>query len=219
MTTTTAIITHAPLLTSPRTPNWSLRPATLAPLGPTHVLIRTLASGICHTDIVFSSLPASYIAYPRVNGHEGAGIVEAVGAAVSHVVPGDPVLLSFASCGNCGECANQTPGYCAGLKGLNYGSVPGQFTWEGEEGEEGGEAAGGFFGQSSFANRCLVEESCVVNVNGLVESEEELKLFAPFGCGMQTGCGAVTEVVDAGVGDRVCVVGLGAVGFLSVMVS
>lgn len=79
--------------------------------------------------------------------------------------------------------------------------------------------AGQFFGQSSFANLSAVKEASIVNVKGLIKDEEELKLFAPMGCGFQTGAGTVTNLAKATSSDSVVVMGLGGVGLAAVMVS
>lgn len=85
--------------------------------------------------------------------------------------------------------------------------------------KDGGEEAWArFFGQSSFAEYTLAAESSVVNVNDLLQSDEELNLFAPLGCGFQTGMGAVANVADAGPEDVVMVMGMGAVGMAALMV-
>ena len=75
------------------------------------VLVRLVATGVCHSDIavVTGDLP---LPTPIVLGHEGAGIVESVGSTVSTVKPGDHVVLTFASCGSCGECLTGHPVYC-----------------------------------------------------------------------------------------------------------
>src|SRR3546814_9588071 len=80
------------------------------PPGQGQVRVRIVACGVCHTDMVMrdGGLP---VPFPCVLGHEGAGIVEAAGQGVASVVPGDAVLLSFASCGTCPACADHQPGY------------------------------------------------------------------------------------------------------------
>lgn len=78
--------------------------------------------------------------------------------------------------------------------------------------------AGRFFGQSSFASRTIARESSVVNVKGLVNSDEELQLLAPLGCGIQTGSGTIAKVAEAGEGDCVAILGMGGVGLSGVMV-
>lgn len=162
------------------------------------ILIRVVASGICHSDIAVSSYPSGtpgFSAFPKVLGHEGAGIVERAGSSVTHVKNRDMVLLSFDYCGkqSCRACVDDTPGYC---EEFNVRNLLGDTKVY--QDTEGKPIAGSFFGQSSFSNFALVKGTCAVNVSDLVKDEEELKLFAPLGCGMQTGAGAVTELADAG---------------------
>src|SRR5690349_4641386 len=85
------------------------------------VLVRIVASGMCHTDLhardgYFANLP-----YPIVCGHEGAGIVEEVGAAVSDLAAGDPVVISFPWCGECEPCRAERVSYCANARALKSG--------------------------------------------------------------------------------------------------
>ncbi len=79
------------------------------------------------------------------------------------------------------------------------------------------EIGGGFFGQSSFANLSVVKQCSVVNVKGIVKDKEELKLFAPLGCGIQTGSGTIINAAKATKEDVVVVMGLGGVGLSAVM--
>ena len=76
------------------------------------VLVRIVAAGMCHTDLLSRELPRETFAGPQVYGHEGAGVVEAVGSAVSHVVAGDHVVLSFDSCGDCQACSARRRPHC-----------------------------------------------------------------------------------------------------------
>jgi Zn-dependent alcohol dehydrogenase len=75
-----------------------------------------------------------------------------------------------------------------------------------------------FFGQSSLSNFSIAKDTSVVNVTSLVKNEEELKIFAPMGCGFMTGAATVTTLTNAGKEDSVCVMGLGAVGLAAIMV-
>ena len=170
------------------------------------VLVRIIASGVCHSDIAVSSIPPGgapgFSPYPKVLGHEGAGIVEQVGDEVTHLKKGDKVLLSFDYCGKdeCRACADESPGYCVEFHGRNIFNVPDVYE------VDGGKSAGGlFFGQSSFSSLAVVKGTSALNVSQLVKDEEELKLFAPMGCGYQTGAAAVTELVDVGDKDTIAV--------------
>ena len=83
------------------------------------ILVKILGVGLCHTDIVFAGRTDGY-PFPAVFGHEGAGIVEAVGESVTKVAVGDAVAISFRSCGACDRCGTQDPAYCRTMPMLNY---------------------------------------------------------------------------------------------------
>ncbi|KAF2795278.1 NAD(P)-binding protein [Melanomma pulvis-pyrius CBS 109.77] len=211
-TSTRAIVTTPP---KDGAPTWAMQDISLRDPSPNEVLVRIVASGVCHTDLAISMVPPEYgMLFPKVMGHEGGGVVEKIGAGITHVKPGDLVLLSFDFCGadDCYNCAGEKPGFCSRFNALNLMSEAGVYK------NGAGEAvAGSFFGQSSFANFALVKERSALNVTGLVRSEDELKLFVPFGCGFQTGAGAVTETARVGDKDSIAVFGLGGVGMLAVI--
>ncbi|QZY47059.1 NAD(P)-dependent alcohol dehydrogenase [Mycolicibacterium austroafricanum] len=175
------------------------------------VLVRVVAAGVCHTDLGVAS-GALPFPLPGVLGHEGAGIVERVGAAVRGVTPGDHVLCSFASCGACDSCRDGHPAYCRTWLPLNLigGTRP-----DGTSPIARGEHAlgGHFFGQSSFARLAVVNERSVVKV----DPAAPLELLAPLGCGVQTGAGAVWNVLKPAPGQHILITGAGAVGLSAVM--
>nr|RBR00341.1 hypothetical protein FVER53263_13838 [Fusarium verticillioides] len=175
------------------------------------LLIRVVATGICHTDLIFATWPADQIPYPKVLGHEGAGVVVEAGPGVTKARPGDFVLLSFHNCKDCHDCKEGHPSFCDKFVEINYGGEDATYTTEGTN------LRGNFFGQSSFAELAVVKESSVVNVTDIIKTEEELKLFAPLGCGFQTGAATVENVARANEKDRVAVIGLGGVGLVSIM--
>lgn len=85
--------------------------------------------------------------------------------------------------------------------------------------QQGGEEIwSSFFGQSSFAQHAIVSTRSAVNAKNLINNEEELKIFAPFGCGFQTGMGAIENTTQAGPNDVVMIAGMGAVGMAALMV-
>lgn len=179
--------------------------------GPHEAVVRMVATGLCHTDLGVASggLP---FPLPGVLGHEGAGVVEAVGPAVTGVAPGDHVVLSFTSCGDCRNCRGGHPAYCATWLPLNL--IGGRRADGTGTISRGGEELGGhFFGQSSFAERALVDERSLVKV----DPEVPLASIAPLGCGVQTGVGAVWNVLKPVTGSTVVVLGAGAVGLSAVM--
>lgn len=180
------------------------------PPGPGQVLVRIAACGVCHTDMVMrdGGLP---VPFPVVLGHEGAGAVEAVGAGVETVAPGDTVLMSFASCGACPSCIDHEPGYCAEFFPRNFlGSLaPGQGgLWRGEQ-RIGSE----IFGQSAFATHALAHQENVVRI----DSDLPLEVLAPLGCSVQTGAGTVLKTLGLRSGQSIAVFGAGAVGLSAVM--
>lgn len=179
--------------------------------GPHEAVVRMVATGLCHTDLGVASggLP---FPLPGVLGHEGAGVVEAVGPAVTGVAPGDHVVLSFTSCGDCRNCRGGHPAYCATWLPLNLiggRRADGSSTIS----RDGEELGGHFFGQSSFAERALVDERSLVKV----DPDVPLESIAPLGCGVQTGVGAVWNVLKPVTGSTVVVLGAGAVGLSAVM--
>lgn len=180
---------------------------------PREVLVRVAAAGICHTDLTVQDGGIPF-PLPGVLGHEGAAVVEEVGSGVTAVRPGDRVLLSFASCGRCGNCLGGHPAYCDTwvVDNLITGARPdGTHTVH-----RGGAGIGGrFFGQSSFASHALVDESCLVPVG----EEAPLEVLAPLGCGVQTGFGAVWNVLRPRAGATLVVMGVGGVGLAAVMAS
>jgi len=173
------------------------------------VLVRIVASGLCHTDLsVRDMLPAEM--FPRVFGHEGAGVVEQVGADVEGISVGDHVLLSFRSCRACDRCTSGQVGYCENTLVLNYMG----FRMDGSTTHHRGEdpVYGSFFGQSSFAQHAIAyADNCVV-----VDKDLDLTLLAPFGCGFQTGAGTVLNVLRPRPQDSVVVFGAGAVGLAAI---
>ncbi|MFJ2002743.1 NAD(P)-dependent alcohol dehydrogenase [Streptomyces chartreusis] len=179
--------------------------------GPHEAVVRMVATGLCHTDLGVAS-GALPFPLPGVLGHEGAGVVEAVGAAVTGVAPGDHVVLSFTSCGGCRDCRGGHPAYCATWLPLNL--IGGRRADGTCTISRAGEDLGGhFFGQSSFAERALVDERSLVKV----DPEVPLASIAPLGCGVQTGVGAVWNVLRPVTGSTVVVLGAGAVGLSAVM--
>lgn len=180
---------------------------------PDEVLVRVVGAGICHTDLATRD-EHLHTPLPAVLGHEGSGVVEAVGSGVSHVAPGDKVLLSFTSCGNCTACLQGHPAYCLSFIDLNFDGARSDGTTPITS--EAGETLGGlFFGQSSFATYCVAHARSVVPVEAA--DEDELALLAPVGCGVQTGAGAVLNELTPGTGDTIAIFGAGAVGLCAVM--
>jgi aryl-alcohol dehydrogenase len=177
---------------------------------PHEVVVRMVAAGLCHTDL---SVRAGNLPFPLpgVLGHEGAGVVEAVGSMVSRVAPGDHVVLTFTSCGRCGACRGGHPAYCDTWLPTNLlGGLRDDGTHTLRRGGHG--IGGHFFGQSSFATRALADERSLVKV----DPEIPLDVVAPLGCGIQTGAGAVLNVLEPDYGSSIAVFGSGAVGLAAI---
>lgn len=173
------------------------------------ILVRVRAVGLCHTDLTIKEmLPAEM--FPRVFGHEGAGVVEAVGSEVHGVAVGDHVVMSFRSCRECGRCRDGEVGYCEQTMALNYMG----FRMDGSTtlSRDGEPVSGSFFGQSSFAEFAIGSPDNVV----VIDPEVEFATAAPFGCGFQTGAGAVLNIIDPEPSDSIVVYGVGAVGLAAV---
>lgn len=176
------------------------------------VLVRIVATGLCHTDLtVPTMLPQEML--PTVVGHEGTGIVEKVGAAVSGIEVGDHVVLSFRSCRQCGPCRAGDVGYCEQSLLLNYMGMRADGSTTMKRGDQ--TVFGNFFGQSSLARHALAyADNCVV-----VDKSLDLTRLAPFACGFQTGAGTVLNVLDPAPGDSIVVYGAGAVGLAAIAVA
>lgn len=126
---------------------------------------------------------------------------------------GDLVILSAASCESCHYCSTGHPAYCTNHAAVTLHANEPIFVLANDQSKVIG---GGYFGQSSFASLAPVKASSAANVTSLVRDAEELKLYAPLGCGIMTGAGAFTHVGNCKPDDVVCVVGLGAVGLAGV---
>ncbi|MBO8199780.1 alcohol dehydrogenase catalytic domain-containing protein [Streptomyces smyrnaeus] len=169
----------------------------IRPPGPGEVLVGIRAAGLCHSDL---SVIDGTIPFPRpvVLGHEGAGVVEAVGEGVVHVTPGDHVALStIANCGACPQCARGRPTMCR----QTIGRPEQPFT-------RGGRPLYNFAANSAFAERTLVKAVQATPV----PDDIPLSCAALIGCAVLTGVGAVLNRAGVGQGESVVVIGVGGVG-------
>src|SRR6516164_4455030 len=175
------------------------------------VLVRVVASGMCHTDLhardgYFPNLP-----YPVVCGHEGAGIIEQVGAAVADLAPGDPVVISLPWYGECGPCRAGRISYCERARPLKSsgrrvdGSIP--------MSRDGEPVYSCFFQQSSFASFAVAPAKDVVKIR----RDAPIEMLGPLGCGLQTGAGAVLNVMQPAAGQSIAVYGVGGVDLVGLM--
>ncbi|WP_310498785.1 NAD(P)-dependent alcohol dehydrogenase [Sandarakinorhabdus sp.] len=188
---------------------YSLETVELVDPGPGQILVRIRACGICFTDVGVQRYEQG-TPLPQVLGHEGAGEVLMVGDGVSHVAPGDKVVISYASCGACNSCTHDHPQYCGNFMALNYSGV----LDDGRVPMRQGESAvyGGFFGQSAFATHAIAYARNVVKAPDLPFTS-----LAPFGCGMQTGAGTMYNTLAPQAGQSVAVIGAGSVGLAALM--
>jgi len=167
------------------------------PPGPTEVRVRVVSAGLCHSDL---SVLDGTIPWPPpvVLGHEGAGVVDAIGEAVKHVAPGDHVVLhTLAYCGTCKWCIIGKPAWCR--KSISNASQP--FT-------VAGEAAWNFAAASFFSEYTVVQGVQCVKI----DPEIDLSTACLIGCGVLTGIGSVWNCTDLGLGDTCAVFGIGGVG-------
>ncbi len=178
---------------------------------PDEVLVRVAAAGICHTDLICRDQWYP-VPFPSVFGHEGAGVVERVGEAVTEVKPGDRVAMSFHSCGHCRSCLGGRPSYCYAFFEHNFASAR---PADGSSvlSRNGEMIHAHFFGQSSFATHSVANVRNVVRLDGSMP----LEIAAPLGCGLQTGAGAVLNSLRVPAGAALAVFGAGAVGLAAVM--
>lgn len=165
--------------------------------GPGEVLVAMAAAGLCHSDlsVIDGTIP---FPAPVVLGHEGAGVVEAVGPGVGHVGPGDHVALStLANCGACADCDRGRPTLCRKAIGR-----------PGRPFSRGGEPVHQFAANSAFAERTVVKAVQAVRI----PDDVPLTSAALIGCGVLTGVGAVLNRAKVGRGESVVVIGAGGIG-------
>lgn len=175
--------------------------------------VRIVACGICHTDLAVrdAQLP---VPLPIVLGHEGAGIVEEVGNAVTTVQPGDRVVMSFNSCGHCPSCAVKAPTYCYEFFAHNWSGMRADGT--ATLFQDGAPMNGNFFGQSAFATHAIAHQRNVVRVPDTMAAVP-LDILAPIGCGLMTGAGAVLRAMKVRAGLAIAIWGVGTVGMAAIM--
>ncbi len=165
--------------------------------GPREVLVSVAAAGVCHSDlsVIDGTIPWQP---PSVLGHEGAGVVEAVGEEVRSVRPGDHVVIAtLANCGVCRACSTGHPTWCM----RSLGNVSKPFTYRGEE-------AANFAATSVFAERTVVQEIQAVKI----PDDVPLASASLIGCGVLTGVGAVLNRARVRPGETAAVFGVGGVG-------
>lgn len=191
--------------------DYGLEDLELAEPGDGEVLVRVVGAGMCHTDVLPRS-PASFSPPPIITGHEGSGVVEAIGAGVEGITVGDHVVLSFASCGECRNCRRGQPSYCDTflMRNLLGRELDGS---TGVVDDDGNDISSRWFGQSSFATHCIAGARNVV----VVDRDVPLELLGPLGCGILTGAGSVLVSLAVQPDTSIAVFGAGAVGLAAVM--
>ena len=179
------------------------------------VRVKIVGAGVCHTDIAHANNEWNIpLPMPMVMGHEGAGIVESVGPGVTKVKPGDHVIVSNPSCGQCDACNGGKEWYCEQSANLHilldgvdfFGTTP--LTRDGEPVHI-------LFQQSSFAEYCVSNQRCITKI----PDDFDLKLAGPIGCALRTGAGSVYNVLKPTIGEWVLCNGAGPVGLAAMWVA
>lgn len=166
------------------------------------VLVKMKATGVCHSDLsmINGTIPTPF---PTVLGHEGAGIVEAIGDGVTNVKPGDSVILSFVpNCGECYHCARHEPYLC------NVSKQDGNLLDGTSRAKLNGETIAVMSFLGNMAEYAVVPSICVVPI----AEEMDYKVAALIGCGITTGVGAAIKTAEVEPGSTVAVFGCGGVG-------
>jgi len=192
----------AAVLTALNTPLEVRDDVTLGDLGPGDVHVKIVASGVCHSDVSAQNgtIPCGQ---PCVLGHEGAGIVQEVGAGVSDFAAGDHVILSFVpACNTCVPC----------LRGQSYLCAQSMATAMTANFRIDGNPVAGFTGLGTFAEELIITQDCLVKV----DDEVPLDIVSLIGCGVTTGVGAAINTADIRPGSSVVVFGCGGVGISAI---
>ncbi|MDR0845036.1 MAG: NAD(P)-dependent alcohol dehydrogenase [Tannerella sp.] len=189
----------------------SIEEAELASPKQSEVLVRIVASGICHTDAagIHQFIP---VTLPAVFGHEGVGVVEEVGSAVETLKKGDRVILTFPSCGTCDYCVGGHPYACDHVNELFFDGTYKDGT---KRISQNGKEVSSFFGQGAFATYVVADARNAVKAD--VDSDEALSYLCSLGCGVQTGAGAVLNGLKPEAGSSLVVFGCGGVGMSGIM--
>jgi aryl-alcohol dehydrogenase len=174
------------------------------------LLVEVVASGMCATDL--HGRDAYYpTKFPKVFGHEGAGVVRAVGSAVKEFKPGDHVVMAYPWCGECPNCRTHRQSYCLHAFDLKMnGTRADGSTLHSKNGKP---VYSAFFQQSSFGNFTIANERFAVKVR----NEAPFESVCALACGGQTGAGAVLNVMRPKTGESFVVFGVGAVGLSGLM--
>jgi len=189
-------------------PDFEFREVRLDELRPDEICVRITATGVCRTDAEARHLTP----LPAVFGHEGVGIVERTGKAVTRVKPGDRVALTYPYCGACPNCGAAREYHCDS-------NLPLSFSGRRGDGSatlflDDNPVSGAFFQQSSFATRAIATER---NATRITDKDVPDWVLAGMTCGIMTGAGAVANVFDLQPGQSLAVFGAGAVGLSALL--
>ncbi|KAF5018934.1 hypothetical protein F66182_9076 [Fusarium sp. NRRL 66182] len=205
------MVTATALIVPEKGASFQQRTVELDTLRPNEVLVDIKATGICHTDVAVQhgKIP---VPLPAVLGHEGAGIVRAVGSEVKDCQPGDHVILSYNYCQTCRSCKAGQPYQCHTAQKQNFGGSR----------SDGSQTIAGsttistcFFGQSSFCSPAVAQETCCIKI----DKSLPLSVVCALGCGFQTGTGSVYNVVKPleRKARHLAIFGVGGVGCAAIM--
>lgn len=185
----------------------SIEEVEVAPPQKDEVRVKILFTSLCHTDVYFWEAKGQTPLFPRIFGHEGAGIVESVGEGVTEIQPGDHVLPVFTGeCGDCRHCKSEESNMCDLLR-INTDRVvmlsdgKSRFKYNGKPIHH-------FLGTSTFSEYTVVHKGCLAKIN----PDAPLDKTCVISCGFATGFGATVNVAKPKKGSTVAIFGLGAVG-------
>lgn len=198
-------------ITASKGADFELKSLKIRPPQGNEVLVKVVATGMCHTDLIVRDQYYP-VPLPAVLGHEGAGIIEAVGEAVTTLSVGDHVVLTYGYCGHCNQCHTGHPAYCSEFFGRNFSGADN----EGHNAictHDHDSVHDHFFAQSSFATLALAQESNAIKV----PKEAPIELLGPLGCGIQTGAGAVLNALKVTPASSFVTWGAGAVGLSALL--
>ncbi len=189
----------------------SIEEIDLEPPRKGEVLVRILASGVCHTDAYTLSGKDPEGRFPAILGHEGGGIVEALGEGVTGIAVGDHVIpLYTPECGTCKFCTSGKTNLCQAIRATQgQGLMPDGTTRFSREGKP----IYHYMGTSTFSEYTVIPEIALAKIS----KEAPLEKVCLLGCGVTTGLGAVAKTAKVKAGDAVAVFGLGGIGLAVVI--
>jgi len=172
------------------------------------VLVKIVATGVCHTDNLIRQ--TGMVGIPVVLGHEGAGIIEKVGSDVKGFEEGDHVVLTYVSCETCKYCTTKMPYVCDNYGPLN---TSGKMKDGTSRITQNGQEVNVFFGQGSFATYSVVDQSNLIKV----DKDVDIAMLGAIGCGFQAGAGTIFGYLDVQPNTSIAIFGLGGVSFSALM--